>query len=877
MKIRRLRLESYRGVEQCEVRFAAPGVTVVVGPNEVGKSSLAEAIGVLFDYMCESKHRDVVAIKPVHKDAGTSIEIELESGPYELTYLKRYHREKQTSLRVVRPKPENLTGREAHERAIAILDETLDRSLWKALQVAQGRSPQAADLTGQKWLSQALDRGAGAARGGDAEENLFEESRAEFLKYYTDTGKERKELVDGEAELQRMRAERDACQSLLREIEGDVEQSARLQSELRRLRFDLQGDTQRLEALRADVHKIEALETGVSKCKAEHERSLRLEQEIRTDQQTRAELVLALSGASAEHRRFAAELEEAEPALRAAREDKEAATRERDALEATLRSARARTRIRGEDVEYWNDLLHLEQLGERRERLIEMERRAAEATARLEVIAVDDGKLAALRAASSDVDMARARARIAGPRVRLRALSDLAAQIDDAEERLNPGEERDLVVVRSLSLRVPDLFELSVHPGIDARATTEALEQTEKKLRVLLDETQVADVASAEALNDERKTCQRVLDEVPRTTKECLRDLERSELDEKFARLGARTSAFPERRASESPPAGDLSEARRLHESAQRDENRALEAVDAAAARANRESERLAKLEGEHGKILGKLELSRSRERDSATRLAIARATEPDEALASRLRAASDAAAEVGRRLDAAGRDLAELQPEETRDKAANAERVVDSARVRIVALAEQETRVQADLRAHGEDGLREKLEGSERRIERSEREQARLLARAAAAKLLHDVLREERDAARRAYVAPLKSEIDRLGRYVFGPSFEVTLDDEDLSIQSRTLSGRTIPFDSLSTGAKEQLGLITRLACALIVAKDGGVPLVLDDVLGHTDPGRLESMGAVLALAGKECQIILLTCSPERYRHVGGATIVSI
>ena len=63
----------------------------------------------------------------------------------------------------------------------------------------------------------------------------------------------------------------------------------------------------------------------------------------------------------------------------------------------------------------------------------------------------------------------------------------------------------------------------------------------------------------------------------------------------------------------------------------------------------------------------------------------------------------------------------------------------------------------------------------------------------------------------------------------------------------------------------------------ALSVARDEGVPLLLDDTLGHSDPERLRSMAAMLSRAGEECQIIVLTCSPERFRAVGGARVERI
>ena len=86
-----------------------------------------------------------------------------------------------------------------------------------------------------------------------------------------------------------------------------------------------------------------------------------------------------------------------------------------------------------------------------------------------------------------------------------------------------------------------------------------------------------------------------------------------------------------------------------------------------------------------------------------------------------------------------------------------------------------------------------------------------------------------------------------------------------------------TLEFDQLSAGAREQLGIISRLACATIVSEHGGAPVILDDTLGWTDPTRLGAMGAIIGIAGKGCQVIVLTCTPGRYASVGNAEIVRL
>ena len=137
-------------------------------------------------------------------------------------------------------------------------------------------------------------------------------------------------------------------------------------------------------------------------------------------------------------------------------------------------------------------------------------------------------------------------------------------------------------------------------------------------------------------------------------------------------------------------------------------------------------------------------------------------------------------------------------------------------------------------------------------------------------------MLNTYRDAARKVYVRPLKEGIEQLGKIVFGSDFAIEL-GEDWEMVSRTLDSKTIPFDDLSVGAREQLGILMRLTAARIVSSQGGVPLIIDDAMGFADPTRLRTMGAAIATAGNDCQIILLSCTPGRFTYVGSADVVKI
>ena len=62
-----------------------------------------------------------------------------------------------------------------------------------------------------------------------------------------------------------------------------------------------------------------------------------------------------------------------------------------------------------------------------------------------------------------------------------------------------------------------------------------------------------------------------------------------------------------------------------------------------------------------------------------------------------------------------------------------------------------------------------------------------------------------------------------------------------------------------------------------MLVAEGGGVPVLLDDTLGYSDPDRLPKLGAMIDHAGRSVQIVIFTCQPERFADVGAAQTVHL
>ena len=181
-----------------------------------------------------------------------------------------------------------------------------------------------------------------------------------------------------------------------------------------------------------------------------------------------------------------------------------------------------------------------------------------------------------------------------------------------------------------------------------------------------------------------------------------------------------------------------------------------------------------------------------------------------------------------------------------------------------------------ARVEAVGGEGLGEELQEAEGHLERAAERLRDVERRAAAARLLFETLEACRAEEEARYRLPLKERIEELGRIVFGRDFMVELDDE-LAVHGRTLDGISLELDALSTGAKEQMGLLVRLAAASLVAPEEGAPIILDDTLGHTDEDRLDLMAHVLNRIGRTCQVVVLTSAPRRYARLIDRDVVDL
>jgi len=876
MRIHRIKLRNYAGVTESEVEFPAEGVTIIEGDNEVGKTSLAEAVYLILTYQDSSSHRLVRAVKPVGRDEGAEVEVEISTGTYRFVYLKRWHRQRQTTLDLLEPRREQLSGREAHEKVEVILRETLDQPLWDALRLQQGTALGQAGFGEVLSLGQALDLAAGGDNSGDRENDLWERIGHERDRYWTATGQVKAERTTLATTVKEARDGVEEVETRLRELENATDEWARLAHEM----ITLEASQEEHERNEADLARrstaVAHLRNEVRQLTTEREAAA-LERDKWIDARDRRHaLVDNVASRAATRDTRQAEFEAAEPARAVAAE---LAANTRELLEqarASFAAAEHQQRQATEDSDYRRWQIEVEQLTERRDRVIEAQLRLSTAEAVLESAGVDDDLVARIEAAHLEVAKVKAAAETGAAMVEMTALSDLNLEVDGQKITLSAGTIDQRAVTEKLNLLVPDLVQLRVRPGAEARALTARLNAARAAMAGLCEGCGVADLDAARAAAAARTDAARVQTEAAAVIRQDLRDLTLDALTEKVERLGLRIATYTAERPPEPPLPEDLDAAqdRLSATNAALAECRAeLEDSEAAANRAASESQEMAVTDAG---LAAQLEQDHLALAQAERSLTDARGERSDDAIETDLAAAEDKFAGAIEKLTAAKGDLAAEEPD-TLDmllQNARAAKLRGAGELRQNQDRRRELRVFLDLR--GEEGLAQQLDEAKTRLEHLEREHERLEARAEAARLLYETFAARRAQAHQRYVAPFRERIEQLGRIVFGPSLEVELDDE-LRVARRTLDGVTVDFDQLSTGAQEQLGIISRLACATIVAKDGGAPVIFDDALGWTDPRRLERMGAAIAVAGRDCQIIVLTCTPGRYASVGSATVVQL
>lgn len=873
MKLTRIRIEQFRQFRQpLQIGELNPGLNLFTGPNEAGKSTVVAAIRAAFF----ERHRSgsVDDLRPWgDASASPTVELEFETGGVVYRLGKSFLVRKRCTLT---SGTQQFDGADAEDRLAELLGFR-----------HAGRGASAAEhwgIPGLLWIQQgtahdirepvahatdhlrtALNASLGevASSGGDAVTDQVEALRNELLTPANATPRgSYKEAIETEADLAAEIAALDAdiaayrnkvdrLATLRREHEADDAQkpwlALRAQEQAARRKFD---EAQALGA-RLGEAKQRARRIGDTLVLL-HSQLERYGLEQREVEQRRTALI------AAEGR-----LTEVQATVQPwQRRSTEAATRH-DGARHTLNRARQRdTRL--------TLSRQLDELSRRRDAartsLLQAETEAGRLrSARQQMAATElrSADLATLRAQQQDIRALRLRQEAAA--TRLHFTLDDGRVIRIGEESLTGDGERLLTDATAVTL--PGLGRLDITPGgadladlgrqeaalldrhaaLLARLGVESLDAAEARLHLCFQHQ--SDAQTAEAALKAR---------APQGV-----DALRGELAMLEGRLTEAAQSLA-RLAGE--PDDDLAlpsinEAESQEEAARAsaaDAAKQLAAADIAAANAQ------SAVDAARRELCGAQAILDAPER--AARLAAAQRA-LNEALAGQVAANADIEALTAQCRDA----RPDILEQDIRRFGGSADQLERASSLR----RDELTRLEVELQTAGAQGLDERRAERARDHARAVRRTTELRRRASALDHLLTLLKSHRSALTRRLQAPLQKHLDRYLQLLF-PYANLDIDDQ-LGPGAMTRTGTTGAesgrFEEFSFGAREQMGVISRLAYADLLREAGRPTLIiLDDALVHSDDERLARMKRVLFDAATRHQILLFSCHPESWRDMGVA-----
>lgn len=892
MHITRLRVEQFRQFRQpFELTGLEPGLNIITGPNEAGKSTLVRAIRAAFF----DRHRSTVVddLRPWGDSAATpTVELDFQLLGEPAHLVKTFLGKKRCALKLG---ARSFEGVDAEDHLADLLGFTfagkgasktehwgIPGLLWveqgtgQVLEVAPARDHLHKALSNHQAPAgaDAQDASKGthvaanlAASRGDAVLDALRAQRGELL---SGTGKPRAALQQAMDDVDRLTAELRALDEQMALYSQQVDQLALL-----RQAHQHDDAAQPWEALKAQLAEAQAVQQAL----AAQEQQLAQDTARLQQLQQNRDLLQAQLQAHAQAEAALATRQQALAALALRHGEGEAllATARTAAEQAQSRSAAARAALQAARAVAQRHSLQAQQ---------------AEATATAERLhhalqraTTEHERLSTLRAEAAATAITPAQ--LDALRQRDRALRDATLQREAVATRLQvdllPGQHLTLgthgqvVTLQGQSthlldapatLELPGVGRLSISPGgADLAELARDQAQAEADLAAALNKLGLPNLAAAEARLARHQTQQSEL----RLAEQALAlvapqglDALRAALAQAQARVQAATTALQALppQAEAASDAVSVPDAEALHDAAEQAERRSQQALSQAQSAQAALHSQLAAAQAEIAAAQAALADASHQARHATAQQQWLSAQTEHAALAARVEQAAGALRAA--RPDIVAQDIQRLQRSVQQLQQAHQQR-----RDQIMLL---ENTLQ-NAKAAGLGELREQAHGE---LVRGSQRLSQLQRRADALNWLCQRLDAKRQAALTRLQAPLQQHMQRYLQLLFpGGSVQI---DEHLAPGSLTRTRangalETGDVSALSFGAREQLGLISRFAYAdLLQAAGRPTLLMLDDALVHSDDTRLAHMKRVIFDAAQRHQVLLFTCHPALWRDMGVA-----
>lgn len=886
MKLRSLALNQFKKfTSPVRVESIGDSLNVVVGPNEMGKSTLLDALRAALFEKHSSKAQPIAALQNDRNQAGPVVELafEMDDGLYRIA--KRFI--KKPYARLSCPDGRTLEGDAAEDalRDLLGFDEPgktgakpENLGMWNVLWVQQGQSFGAFDLpeTARSSLHSALESEVGAVLGGRRGRALPHAIERQLGELLTSNRKPRgayKDAIDRRetlrAELTDLRARRqDLSQTL-----DDLEEAQAVLSRLSPGDRD-QVDQAGLESARTRHSQLAALEARIQSAMTElklKERNLEQAEQANED---RRKLIADIAADERALNTASEHLDEA------SRQEKEARN-SYESLQAGVRAAEAAVTKADASVSLQRRILaavereaRIRTLQEQCKKAQDAEKRQHDAQQAAAAILVNDKAIDRIRTAAKAVESISARFTAAATTITfdMAAAAVAGIRIDGAPLT---GDRPAVHAVERTTITIPDLGKITVDPALKDRDKLVG-QQREANARLTAALNAVS-AASAEDAEDQYLKRSRLLEQADLARQEAALHAPATDDYESGAQSlsdyieGLRQVLAREQGELGSQELPAMPEAQTALRVAEDLAVTARHDVDTARAQLGGPEAALDRLKTELITVKTRHEDAQARLTKRREELRKAEAARPEQQLQADIdaaRAALNAQQEAISRLE--GQRTEETVPQleariERLEKAIRDRREKrESLKVRIASL---KSRIEALEGAGLDEAIEQKVRESElcgEEAERFERE-AEILT------LLLSTLRAAEHEAKERYLSPVLKRLRPYLQLLF-PGSEIAI-DENLRITGVVReAGYEESFHRLSMGTQEQIAILVRLAFAEMLMEQGHpATVILDDALVFSDDRRMSRMFDILNMAARNVQVIVLTCREQVFEGLGG------
>jgi exonuclease SbcC len=888
--IEKLTLQGWRVYrEPCTFEFAEK-VTLLVGPNGVGKSTILEALHRAFFDRHGGVSDEIKAIQPMGTSLAPSVTVVFKTNGKKYRIMKQFLRDAHSELREeVHGTFQLVADGDAADELVCQMvggefpakgaSKPLHRGLAEALWYFQRETP----LPEKAWnegVRKGLSGVIQIAIQSPLEDKIGLAIDDDFRQIFTPTGQEKRGQGQGELastrervavlerELETLRSQRDSIrdsQRSLERLEVEMEEKTKEKDERQAERTRIRKLLETSGELGQDKARAEA---AFAQAKDQLKALMEVQENLDRKGKQAESLGEELLGLIAESETKGRELTTEWEAVRRARQERnESIIPELKRVEEELEQLQA--------LERWHNLSeiigrlerHIQRLETTRQELKNREKEIEELKAPTKQV------WERFQALSTDLRIKEGEARASAIRV------GIETQKKGIRVRVEPDapvEGKDYVVAR------PTTFHIEGTATVRVRALGESLERLNHECesmrkevaRIIArfgaenEETLAGVYAKGESLHETVRALRKKLKDLGREEPDADRELLRSrrEAEEEEAKL---SSLSPETREWGGEKIRAMSselkskKRRLVHDSdlLEKKENTALERVE----KLRHETS------GLDARISGKRATKNQLEKDieSILRGHGSRTLFNDELVNSQREVAKKE------------KEVSRLQ-HEYQEKVEGPQRQAEIVEKAVTELSNRIKEIEVETARHQEkvtsivgQGVYTSEGDKEAELEWLRNRLAVLVRRADAIKLLHAVFQQCQENRIQALTLPIREIVD--------PWFRTLTDDDQNRVDIGTnllpsyvtADGKaSIPVQWLSYGTHEQLVVLVRLAMGVLASKKERSLVVLDDRLVNADPVRARRLAGILVDAGEKCQVVMTTCNDMAYAGIEARVI---